>query len=240
MIGTVKVRIIDVQIAVACADGTSFTGSYRLVTTLTDAHCYPATALVGLYHQRWEHESGYYALRHTIMNGRNLRSRDLAGIEQEMWSLLTLYQALRTVMVDAAESLPGTDPDRCSFSIALHTARNQVIQANGIITPDTDRDALLGTVGIRILAGLLPRRRQRVSTRKVKHVSSGTFPRMKRWKVARPAGAMNRVETRASDGFSDCGIPFSLPITSRADRAMSRGQVVHGSTGALTCNRAPS
>ncbi len=240
VIGTVKVRIIDVQIAVACADGTSFTGSYRLVTTLTDARCYPATALVGLYHQRWEHESGYYALRHTIMNGRNLRSGDLAGIEQEMWSLLTLYQALRTVMVDAAESLPGTDPDRCSFSIALHTARNQVIQANGIITPDTDRDALLGTVGIRILAGLLPRRRQRVSTRKVKHVLSGTFPRMKRWKVARPAGAMNRVETRASDGFSDCGIPFSLPITSRADRAMSRGQVVHGSTGALTCNRAPS
>lgn len=36
-IGTVKVRIIDAQITVTCADGTSFTGSYRLVTTLTDA-----------------------------------------------------------------------------------------------------------------------------------------------------------------------------------------------------------
>ncbi|NGO13793.1 IS4 family transposase [Streptomyces sp. HC44] len=168
VIGTVKVRVIDAQIAVTCADGTSFTGSYRLVTTLTDARRYPATALVGLYHQRWEHESAYYALRHTVMNGRNLRSGDPAGIEQEMWSLLTLYQALRTVMVGAAESLPGTDPDRCSFSIMLHTARDQVIQATGIIPADTDRDTLLGTIGRRILTGLLPPRRQRVSTRKVK------------------------------------------------------------------------
>ncbi|MFE1855850.1 hypothetical protein [Streptomyces sp. NPDC059489] len=35
VIGTVKVWIIDAQIAVTFADGTSFTGSYRLVTTLT-------------------------------------------------------------------------------------------------------------------------------------------------------------------------------------------------------------
>ncbi|MEV8038912.1 transposase [Streptomyces sp. NPDC086182] len=168
VIGTVKVRITDAQIAVTCADGTSFTGSYRLVTTLTDARRHPATALVGLYHQRWEHESAYYTLRHTIMNGRNLRSGDPAGIEQEMWSLLTLYQALRTVMVEAAESLAGTDPDRCCFIITLHTARDQVIQATGIIPADTDRDTLLGTIGRRILTGLLPTRQQRVSTRKVK------------------------------------------------------------------------
>lgn len=108
VIGTVKVRVIDAQIAVTCADGTSYTGFYRLETTLADARRYLATALVGLYHQRYEHKSAYYALRHTIMNGRNLRSGDPAGIEQEMWSLLTLYQSLRTVMVDAA------DPDRPS------------------------------------------------------------------------------------------------------------------------------
>ncbi|MFI9569235.1 hypothetical protein [Streptomyces rishiriensis] len=89
------------------------TGSYRLVTTLTDAGRLPAAVLVGLYHQRWEHESAYYAFRHTLMNGRVLRSGDPAGVEQEMWALLTLYQALRTMMVEAAESLPGTDPDRC-------------------------------------------------------------------------------------------------------------------------------
>ncbi|MFI9042713.1 transposase domain-containing protein, partial [Streptomyces sp. NPDC053726] len=52
VIGTVRVRVIDAQITVTCADGTVFTGSYRLVTTLTDARRYPAAALTGLYHQR--------------------------------------------------------------------------------------------------------------------------------------------------------------------------------------------
>ncbi|MFI5867304.1 IS4 family transposase [Streptomyces sp. NPDC051546] len=213
VIGTVNVRIIDARITVTCADGTSFTGSYRLVTTLTDARRYPATALVGLYHQRWEHESAYYALRHTIMNGRNLRSGDPAGIEQEMWSLLTLYQALRTVMVDAAESLPGTDPDRCCFSIALHTARDQVIQAAAVITDPADAGRV-GLIGHRILARLLPPRRQRVSTRKVK-------------------SPMSRYSTRHDDGRPDTsrtitGLDISvleprephppLPATSRDDR----------------------
>ncbi|MFG3590630.1 IS4 family transposase [Streptomyces sp. NPDC047990] len=183
VIGTVKVRIIDAQIAVICADGTSFTGSYRLVTTLTDARRHPATALVGLYHQRWEHESAYYALRHTIMNGRNLRSGDPAGIEQEMWALLTLYQALRTMMVEAAESLPGTDPDRCCFTVALQTARDQVVQAAAIVTDPADAGHL-GLIGHRILTRLLPPRRRRVSTRKVK-------------------SPMSRYSTRHEDGRPD-------------------------------------
>lgn len=163
-IGTLQIRIVEARITVTCADGTTFTGSYRLVTTLTDAARYPAAALVRLYHQRWEHESAYYALRHTIMQGRVLRSGDPAGCEQEMWSVLTLYQLLRTVMVDAAESRPGTDPDRCGFSIALHTARDLVVQAAGITACGI---TLVGAIGRRVLANLLPPRRLRVSTRKV-------------------------------------------------------------------------
>ncbi|MET8099633.1 hypothetical protein ABZV29_24660 [Streptomyces sp. NPDC005236] len=53
VIGTERVRVIDAVITVACADGTVFTGSYRLVTTLTDARRYPAATLAALYHQRW-------------------------------------------------------------------------------------------------------------------------------------------------------------------------------------------
>lgn len=52
-----------------------------------------------------------------------------------MWALLTLYQALRAVLVEAAESISGTDPDCCCFTIALQTARDQVVQAVGIL-PD--------------------------------------------------------------------------------------------------------
>jgi hypothetical protein len=165
IIGTVKVRIIEAHITVTCADGTTFTGFYRLVTTLEDHHRYPAGKLIGLYHERWEHESAYYALRHTIMAGRVLRSGDPVGVEQEMWSLLTLYQVLRTIMVDTAESLPGTDPDRVSFTIAFQAARDQVVHAAAVIT---DRAGLAGTIGARLLADLLPARRIRISTRKVK------------------------------------------------------------------------
>ncbi|MEU7643043.1 transposase domain-containing protein, partial [Streptomyces sp. NPDC039016] len=35
VIGTVKVRVIDAHVTVTCADGTAFTGSYRLATSLT-------------------------------------------------------------------------------------------------------------------------------------------------------------------------------------------------------------
>lgn len=163
VMGTVPVRIVEAQITVTCDDSRTFVGSYRLVTTLTDARRYPAGALVGLYHQRWEHESAYFALRHTLLRGRVLRSSDPVAVEQEVWALLTLYQALRTLMVEAAESRPGTDPDRCGFTIALHTARDLVVQAAGITG-----GATIGVIGRRVLAGLLPPRRPRVSTRKVK------------------------------------------------------------------------
>ncbi|MCJ0875878.1 IS4 family transposase [Streptomyces sp. AP-93] len=205
VIGTVKVRVIDANITVTCADGTVFTGSYRLVTTLTDARRYPAATLAGLYHQRWEHESAYYALRHTIMNGRVLRSGDPAGVEQEVWALLTLYQALRTVMVEAAESVPGTDPDRCCFTVALQTARDQVVQAAGIIPTDPVADRV-GLIGHRILTRLLPPRRQRVSTRKVK-------------------SPMSRYSTRHDDGRPDTSRTITHLTVSVIEPGEPRAQI---------------
>ncbi|MEU0521874.1 transposase [Streptosporangium sp. NPDC006007] len=165
VIGSIPVRIVDAQITVTCTDGTVFDASYRLVTTLTDARRHPAGALVCLYHRRWEHESAYYALRHTILRGRVLRSGDPVGVEQEMRALLTLYQPPRTVMVDAARSRHGTDPDRRGFTIAFQTARDLVIQAGGVLPEAPD---LIGTIGRRVPARLLPPRRPRISTRKVK------------------------------------------------------------------------
>jgi hypothetical protein len=52
VLGGVKVRIIDCQITIATTAGTR-TGIYRLATTLLDAHRYPASELITLYHQRW-------------------------------------------------------------------------------------------------------------------------------------------------------------------------------------------
>jgi hypothetical protein len=163
--GGLPVRIIEASITVACQDGTVYHGIYRLVTTLTDHRRYPAGALIALYHQRWEHESAYFALRHTMMDGRVLRSGDRVGLEQEVWALLTVYQILRTAMVAAAESVPGTDPDRAGFTIAYQAGRDQLVKAEAVVTDDAD---LVGGIGRRILTGLLPARRLRVSARKVK------------------------------------------------------------------------
>ncbi|MER6832354.1 IS4 family transposase [Streptosporangium sp. NPDC000563] len=208
VIGAVQMRIIEARITVTCADGTVFAGSYRLASSLVDADRYPAAALVDLYHQRWEHESAYYALRHTIMNGRVLRSGDRPGLEQEMWALLTLYQLLRMVMVDAAESRPGTDPDRCSFTIAFQTARDQVLQATGVITDGTD---LVGAIGHATLTVLLPARRPRVSTRKV------TSP-MSRYKERLPDGRPDRSRAVTSLDITLLDPPPTLPTASRDDR----------------------
>ena len=120
------------SVTVTCHDGTSYGGSYRLATTLLDHRAYPGGALISLYHERWEHEITYLALRHTLLGGRVLRSGDPAGLEQEMWALLALYQALRIAITDAVETVPGTDPDRASYQIAVETAQTLVTGARNI------------------------------------------------------------------------------------------------------------
>jgi hypothetical protein len=165
VIGGVQVRIITASVTVTCHDGTRYGDSYRLATTLTDWRACPADALIRLYHERWEHEIAYLALRHTLLHGRVLRSCDPAGLEQEMWALLTLYQALRIAITDAVQTLPGTDPDRASWQIAVETAQTLVTSASNIITQTPD---LAGGIGRAVLANLHGPRRPRVCARKVK------------------------------------------------------------------------
>lgn len=112
------------------------------MTTLLDHHTDPADRLVALYHERWETEVAFLALKDTLFAGRLLRSTDPAWLEQELWALLTVYQSLRQAMTDAVESCPGTDPDRASFTIALHTAAAQVIAAENIVGPVDEAGAI--------------------------------------------------------------------------------------------------
>jgi len=165
-----SVRIIEADLTATGADGTRITDSYRLITTLTDAARYPAAALVRLYHERWEIESAFLALRHTVLDGRVLRSHDRPGIEQELWALLTLYQLLRMAMVTAVETRPGTDPDRASFTTALEAAREELTMARGVCPPEPAD--LPGVIGRAVLSTLLPARRLRYSARKIKAPTS--------------------------------------------------------------------
>jgi len=165
MLGGVSVRIIECQITIATTAGRR-TGTYRLATTLLDHRHHPAFELVTLYHQRWEIESAYFEIKKTMLGRRVLRARTLPGIIQEIYALLTVYQALRIAIADATLTAPGTDPDRASFTIALHAARDQAIQAANVIAGETID--LAGTIGRHILDNLLPARRLRLSPRAVK------------------------------------------------------------------------
>ncbi|WP_244943159.1 hypothetical protein [Streptomyces inhibens] len=78
-IGGLSLRVIEAEIRSRTADGGVFGGTYRLLTTLTDHRTDPAAHLVRLYHERWEIEIIYLALRHTLLKGRVLRSKDPGG-----------------------------------------------------------------------------------------------------------------------------------------------------------------
>ncbi|MEV0810139.1 IS4 family transposase [Micromonospora sp. NPDC050200] len=168
-IGALTIRVVEARISITTTAGTR-SGDYRLLTTLLDPHAHPAADLIRLYHERWEIETAYLELKSSILAGRVLRARTPDGINQETYALLIVYQLLRTAMVDATDSRPGTDPDRASFTTALTTARDQLVHAAGVIA-DTDIN-LVGVIGTHVLNNLLPERRVRVKTRMIKRSNS--------------------------------------------------------------------
>lgn len=111
-------------------------------------------------------ESAFFAIKKSMLGRRVLRARALPDIAQEVYALLCVYQAIRTAIADATETVPGADPDRASFSVALQTARDQVVQAAGVIAHTTID--LIGAIGRAVLDHLMPARRLRVSPRAVK------------------------------------------------------------------------
>lgn len=169
-LGSVPVRVIDAEITATLGGRKQHTGHYRLITTLLDHHCYPAVEIIALYHQRWEIETSYLELKSTLLGGRVLRAHTPNGIDQEVYALLITYQALRLAITDATASTRSTSPDRGSFTVALHTARDQLIHAARVITGTTID--LVGKIGHAVLTDLLPPRRTRVSPRVVKRAIS--------------------------------------------------------------------
>ncbi|MEU3355362.1 IS4 family transposase [Streptomyces sp. NPDC037389] len=99
---------------------------YRLITTIRDPGKAPATELAALYHQRWEIENTLDEIKsHQGGHHLVLRSRDPAGVEQEVYGFLLVHHALRDVMHHTAHQA-GLDPDRISFTRTLNTARRHV------------------------------------------------------------------------------------------------------------------
>jgi Transposase DDE domain len=170
--GRVTVRVIRAEISITTSDGRR-SEVYQVVTTLLDPDPvtgHPAAEIIKLYHERWEIETAFLEVKSTILGGRVLRARTPAGVSQEVYALLVTYQALRIAISDATLSQPGLDPDRGSFTVALHAARDQLVAAAGVIA-DTVID-LVGEIGRQILDHLMPARRPRTNPRVVKRAIS--------------------------------------------------------------------
>jgi hypothetical protein len=123
-------RVIEVTLTVTTGDGDTRTSSMRLLTTLLDAHSYPAADLARLHHQRWEAETAFFALKATPRGPNQvLRSHHPVGVNQEIYAYLITYQALRITASQASDNA-GLDPDRLSFTVALRALRNSVISTS--------------------------------------------------------------------------------------------------------------
>ena len=173
--GDQHIRVIEARLTMHCADGTRVSDTYRLVTTLTNPRTDPTDRLVRLYHERWEVETSFYSLRHTLLSRHVLRSEDPTGIVQEMWALLVVYQLLRMAMIEAMATRPERDVDRAGFTACLEAARNQVINADGILPQDDDTDP--GVIGRTVVEHLLPTRRHHTRSRTLKAAHSRYYRR---------------------------------------------------------------
>lgn len=119
------VRVVEYAIDDASGPGAAGT-RYRLLTTSTDPASLPADELAVLYAQRWEIESIFDELG-THQRGPRvvLRSRTPGGVYQEAWGYLCVHYAIRSLIHSAARH-GDLDPDRISFTKALHATRRSV------------------------------------------------------------------------------------------------------------------
>jgi hypothetical protein len=99
-------------------DGTSEV--FALITNLLDPDDAPALELARNYSERWHIELLFRLLKVDLRTpGGILRSRSPQGIRQEIWALLCLYQALRTLITRTA-LIAQLDATQISFARAPH------------------------------------------------------------------------------------------------------------------------
>ncbi|MGH3226278.1 MAG: IS4 family transposase [Streptosporangiaceae bacterium] len=100
---------------------------FCLVTSLLDPEQYPALDLACCYPARWECETVIGHHKTDMGDGQPvLRSQDPAGVEQEMWALFAVYQAICKITGIGAAAA-GIPPDKISFPHALAAATDTVV-----------------------------------------------------------------------------------------------------------------
>ncbi|MFJ7098969.1 IS4 family transposase, partial [Streptomyces mirabilis] len=118
----VKVRVIEYSVA----DDDGVSEVFCLITTLLDPETAPALELARNYAERWSVEVLFKLVKVDLRtSGSVLRSGRPEGVRQELWALLCVYQALRTLITRAAV-IAGADPARISFPPVLDAVKSSV------------------------------------------------------------------------------------------------------------------
>jgi Insertion element 4 transposase N-terminal/Transposase DDE domain len=157
----ITARVIEFFVTVTTGDGATRTERYRLITTLLDWRAAPAHDLATGYARRWAIETGFREFKtHLRGPGHILRGRTPELARQELWAYLAIYQAIRALICLAAGTA-GLDPDRISFTAALHAIRRTLTIAR------THPDAALAGTQADLLTELVPQRPGRICVRAV-------------------------------------------------------------------------
>ena len=148
------------------------TGSaVRLWTTLTDEKSAPATELLALYAQRWEHELFYRELKSVLQGGSTLlRGQHVESAAQELAALFLAAALLARTRCGTAAEL-GTDVPRVSLRrvLALVEPLWLVLSvAEGILSHAQQTALVAGVQSLLEREALLPPRRARSSPRAVR------------------------------------------------------------------------
>jgi hypothetical protein len=116
-------RLVEFTLTVSDSTGRARTSRFRILTTLLDHQQYPAGQIAAVYAERWQVEVIYLRVKTTLRGpGNRLRGQTPALAVQEIWGLLTVYNALVGLAVAAAVVL-GVDPDEISFAAVLALTR---------------------------------------------------------------------------------------------------------------------
>lgn len=148
---------------------------HRLLTTLTEEVEHPALTLVELYHRRWEEELAIDELKTHEGERPVLRSQTPAGVVQEIDGLLLGHYVLRTLMHEAAKTIP-ISPLRLSFVGTLKILRCRLPEC-----PQSRpaRQQWWHNLLDEIAEEVIPKRRDRINPRVIKR-------KMSNWLKKRP------------------------------------------------------
>ena len=175
----IVVRIIEYKL-----DDPQRTGHgqvHRLMTSLLDAHQFPALELVMEYHERWEEEIVFDEQKThqdpcRAEKTTNLRSETSDGLRQELYALSIGHFVIRAMMLQAATNL-HIDVDRLSFKGCFQILKTRLPEC--CASPDAPLQEWYQAVLWEIGREQIPARRNRINPRVIKR-------KMSRWPKCRP------------------------------------------------------